>query len=147
MPNQEEILLNLNTTVMGIPIDLPGLTSISLPWKRAMFLQSEPETSKWKQTSSSMNIGKCKFSLFRGAKIICSYVFSRYYEGGVASVYVWDKTGKDYALGFLCKKGRARKPIEFLDSFKRNLRWCFLLKYLYMQLRENHLNKGRKYKF
>ena len=29
----------------------------------------------------------------------------RYYEGGVASVYVWDKSGKDYALGFLCKKG------------------------------------------
>lgn len=44
----------------------------------------------------------------RSLEIKANFLFDEYrkmyYEGGVASVYVWDKSGKDYALGFLCKK-------------------------------------------
>lgn len=65
-----------------------------------------------------MNTGDCMrnyffffcFKIFRF--FINSLIFSiflhychRYYEGGVASTYVWDKEDGGFALAFLMKKG------------------------------------------
>lgn len=47
-----------------------------------------------------MNTGDCKKIL-----MLKSIFFSRYYEGGVASTYVWDKEDGGFALAFLMKKG------------------------------------------